>query len=93
MADEKDRIIVVRENVADSTWEPGLRFADAQAARHWLAREAGTGLYHVLAFRDEDVTVAPAPPQPTRNVVAVGKQHLERGPREAKPEGEAPPAA
>ena len=90
-ATSTERIVVVKENPAGG-WEPMQRFADAQAARQWLAREAQAALYHILAFRDEDVVVAPAPPQPTRNVVAVGKQHLERGPREAKGEAEVAPA-
>ena len=72
-----DRIIVVEET-GDGLWRPSLRFAEAKDARTWLARGATPGLYHILSFRDEDVAVQPAPPAPIGNVVAVGRQHLER---------------
>ena len=79
-----DRIVVVRETVVGAEWAPVYHCPEAKDARHWLKTEAEPGVYHILSFRDEDVKVEAAPPAPTTNVVVVGKQHLERGPRGAK---------
>ena len=79
-----DRIVVVRETVAGAEWAPVHFCPEAKDARQWLRTVATPGTYHILSFRDEDVKVEAAPPAPTTNVVVVGKQHLERGPRVAK---------
>jgi dTDP-glucose pyrophosphorylase len=78
-----DRIVVVEEQ-GEGTWLRRADFPEAKDARHWLKTVADPGTYHILSFRDEDVRVEAAPPTPTTNVVVVGKQHLERGPRVAK---------
>jgi hypothetical protein len=87
--EESDHIVVVREINDEASgrthWDPKLRFSEVRHARHWLKHQAQHGAtYHILAFRDEDVLVqAPAPVIAT-NVLAVGKQHTERGPRTAR---------
>lgn len=76
MSEEKQHVIVVREQ--GELWAPTVRCASVKDAQQWLKQTAEPGLYHILAFRYEDVEVKEAPPAPTRNVVEFGVQHITR---------------
>lgn len=78
MSDEQQgSIIIVREGEGGA-WHPLNRFATTADAQKWLKQGAPAGVYHLLAFRYEDIEVKEAPPQPPRNEVVMGKQHLTR---------------
>jgi hypothetical protein len=82
VSDTKEHIIAVQEvldtNTGSQVWLPRNRFASIKDGQKWLATQADIGKYHLLAFRYEDVQVGEPKPQPARNEVDFGKQHLIR---------------
>lgn len=74
---KRDHVIIVEEGHGN-VWHPRGRFASIKDAQTWLKTTAQPGTFHVLAFRYEDVVVKPPAPEPVKNVVDLGHQHLVR---------------